>query len=269
MDNFQPSTVKKLVQFIYTGDYDDPKDNRTGPLLIQAAPEDGPAYRAADAETAELPQIHSDSTSGEGSGTQEDPSDMLLGFQMSESNAVPFLLEHIRVNSIGDYYQVDNLVQLANSKIKQLLQSHSKDESWAANLPTAIEGAVELTGDKELLEILAEAAAVNIPTLLDTEEFKSLSVMTDFSIRLLQSCVQENQALMTELEETQRQLCAVENCFKAQDEQLRREKGCLQVLKRTSACRNANCSAQFECYIDPDECILRCARCRCKHYSVD
>ena len=40
---------------------------------------------------------------------------------------------------------------------------------------------------------------------------------------------QENQALTTELEETKRQLCAVEDYFKAQDEQLRREKGCLQV----------------------------------------
>ncbi len=26
MDNFQHSTVKRLVQFMYTGNYDDPKD---------------------------------------------------------------------------------------------------------------------------------------------------------------------------------------------------------------------------------------------------
>ncbi|KAK3899205.1 hypothetical protein C8A05DRAFT_18324, partial [Staphylotrichum tortipilum] len=247
MGNFQLSTVKKLVQFIYTGDYDVPEDN----------------------QTAEAPQTHPHPTGDEGSGTQGHPLDMPPASPMSESSAASVLLEHIWVHSIGDYYQVDKLVSLANSKVKQLLQSHGKDEILAASLPTAIEEAIELMGNKELLEILAEAATVNISTLLDTVEFKSLSVMTDFSISMLQCCVQKNQALATELEKTKRQLCAVEDCLKAQNEQLRRERQSLQVLMGTSSCRNINCSAGFMCYIDPGECILRCATCRCKHYSVD
>ena len=31
MDNFQPDTVRRLVQFMYTGDYDDHEDEHEAP----------------------------------------------------------------------------------------------------------------------------------------------------------------------------------------------------------------------------------------------
>lgn len=76
------------------------------------------------------------------------------------------LFEHMRVNSIGDYYGVAGLVSLANAKIKLLLQGHVSDRNWALlSLPTALEAALEaaleLTGDGGLLDMLAAAAAVN------------------------------------------------------------------------------------------------------------
>jgi hypothetical protein len=247
---------------MYTGHYDDPEDNRPGPLASQEATQDRPTCTAADpdgiegAEAANFLENHANLSTDEGNRT-EGPSDPPLTLPMPESNAAPLLLDHIRVNSIGDYYQVDRLVSLANSKVEQLLRSHRKDEFWVASLPTAIEEAVELTRDKQLLRILAEAAAVSSSTLLNMEKFKSLSVMSDFSFHAMQGCAHENQALNTEHQ------------FEEQKELLRRKRRCLQVLRRTSQCRNINCSAEFQCYIDPNECILRCSICQCKHHPVD
>lgn len=251
MDNFQCGTVKRLVQFMYTGDYDIPEDN---PTAADAAGEpvsflDGsPAYPA-------------NPSTDEGNGTEIPPPTS----PTPEPSAVPLLLGHIQANAIGDYYQVDGLVSLANNKIKQLLQNHSDDESLVASLPAAVEEAIELTGNKELFGILAEAAAVNISALLDMESFRSLSVMSDFSFHVMQGCAEENLALTAELEETQRKLRGTERHWEEQKEQLQRVRRCLEALKNTTACRNINCTAVFQCYIDPDECILRCASCRCKH----
>ncbi len=74
MDNFQPSTVKRLVQFMYTGDYDDPEDNRPGALASQEATQDRPTCTAADAagiedtEAANFPEHHANWSTDEGMG---------------------------------------------------------------------------------------------------------------------------------------------------------------------------------------------------------
>lgn len=186
---------------------------------------------------------------------------------LPKSTAAASLFEHVRVNSIGDYYNIDRLVSLANTKIKHLLRSDSEDQSWVVSLPTAIEAAVGSTGDDELLGILASAAASNISTLLELDQFKSLGVVTDFSIKVLQGCARE----MLQLSEVKKRSSSEIELQKGQIQDSKSEisalKGCLAVLKKTSWCRNSNCDAEFQCFIDSDECLLRCAKCRCKHYS--
>ncbi|KJK73845.1 hypothetical protein H634G_10876 [Metarhizium anisopliae BRIP 53293] len=175
LDSFQCSTVKRLVQFIYTGDYDDP----------------------------ETPQADGNACSGNTDKADEGvlPNDQLQHSASDEGSPIPFskgefkpslpppstpsasLLEHIRVNSTGDYYRIDELVTLANAKITHLLRSNKKDQSWVPSLPLAIEAAVRSTGDGELLDILASATAANISTVTELDQFESIRVMTGFSMK--------------------------------------------------------------------------------------
>ncbi|TAQ85562.1 hypothetical protein B7494_g6119 [Chlorociboria aeruginascens] len=263
MDSYQPSTVKRLVQFMYVGDYDDPKDD--GEALA-----DHNTCGADDdkIEEEDLIGIRFSACEEDGKGS---PSKELSAPLLSESTAIASLFEHIRVNSIGDYYGIDELVSLVNSKIKHILWNNDEDRSWITSFPTIIERAVELTGDDELLSILASATAANISDLLELEHFKSLGVMTDFSMKVLQSCARDIQAQAGELEDTKLQMSKADKRFnseiesqnlriKIKESQISSLRGCLTVLRKTGACRN--CDAYFQCYIDPDECVLRCDKCR-------
>ena len=180
------------------------------------------------------------------------------------STATALLLESLNVNSIGDLYGIDKLVSLANTKIKHLL-SNIEDRSWVASLPSAINIAIQSTGDDELLGILASATAVNISSLLGSDQFTSLDTLTDFSIKVLHRCAQEIEDLAGEREESKLQLCEAEERIQQSKLEVSTLRGCLEVLKKTSRCRNLNCGAEFLCFIDPSECLLRCAKCRCKH----
>lgn len=177
------------------------------------------------------------------------------------------LLERIRVNSIGDYYRIDELVTLANAKITHLLRSNKKDQSWVPSLPLAIEAAVRSTGDGELLDILASATAANISTVTELDQFESIRVMTGFSMKVLRSCAQEIQTLEKAVEESRRTI----ELQQAQEQQSKCEISrlcrALRVLKRTGCCRNSSCDAEFQCFIDPNEGILRCDKCRCTHFD--
>jgi hypothetical protein len=181
-----------------------------------------------------------------------------------EEDAMAMLLGHIRVNAIGDYFQVDGLVSLSNSKLKELLHYNGEVEAWIMNFPAAIGEAAESTGDKALLELLAEASTANISQLLTMEEFRRLPVMSDFVVHLLQASIRRNQALREELECTQRELrdAKYEAEERERDVEVRGKQ--MEILSRTSRCKN--CSADFPCSFWPDEYCLRCDRCRCRHW---
>jgi len=244
MDSFQPGTVKRLIQFMYLGDYDDPK---SGDEASRPSGNDGGGVSGETEQEDGIREVES----------------------RPESTATASLFEHLRVNSIGDYYGVDKLVSLANTKIKRLLQ---EDKSWVGDLPSAIELATGSTGDEELLGILAAAVAANISTLLGLDQFTSLDVMTDFSIKVLQGCVREilqlTQAARRSANEVvllKRRIESLEGQIQQKDWEISKFRRCLTILNQTSECRNITCDSQFLCHIDPDECILRCARCRCRH----
>lgn len=182
----------------------------------------------------------------------------------STKSASASLIEHIRVNSIGDYCGIDQLVSLANSKIEGLLEN-SRDQTWIASLPTATELAVRSTGDVKVVDILASAAGANISRLLDSNQFKTLDLTTDYWIKVLQRCAQDFVALEIKYLAMKWEHLESEEAARDLRTELRSLKRCLEVLNRTSGCRN--CSVEFMCTIDPDESLLRCGKCRCKHYG--
>ncbi|KIX97149.1 uncharacterized protein Z520_07263 [Fonsecaea multimorphosa CBS 102226] len=256
MDNFDPRVVRQLVQFIYTGDYEVDGDQHV-------TPDQGTCEGVSD-------KVEEGTLSKSQAPPDEDQPNSTSSSlpTASDAGAADPLLQHIRVNSIGDYYGVERLVSLANRKIK-CLHKDANDKSWVGCLPAAIEAASQSTGDHQVQEILAEATAENLPTLLFStllvsDRFKSLSLFTDFSIRVLEYCALNNKTLKYKLATAHSSHAETQKQVKIREMEIEKLKECMRVLNKTSECRN--CAAEFKCTIDPNERLLRCAKCMCKHY---
>ncbi|KIW90258.1 uncharacterized protein Z519_08902 [Cladophialophora bantiana CBS 173.52] len=207
MDSFHPRTVKRLVQFLYTGDYDVDDDE----------------HEATQGKLLEMTSMK----------LRKPP------LQLPQAlNATACLFEHIRVNSIGDYCRIDELVSIANTKIQHLVRSDgtSNIESRIESPPEATETVVRSTGDDELRRILASATVPNI-AFLEPDHFKKLSVGTDVSTMAMQGCAQKNKDLMGKIYNLGVRLQMAESL--SQDTttaEVLKQKRCLRVLNGMAQC---------------------------------
>ncbi|RAK70980.1 uncharacterized protein BO72DRAFT_490867 [Aspergillus fijiensis CBS 313.89] len=227
MDNFQPGAVKALVEYLYTGGY--------GSL----------------------------STSDNAVGVSQTPSD--LESSSSSPDTATLLLDHMRVNAIGDYYQVDGLMTAANQKIKHLHESSKADKSWVASLPTAIWLAISCTANEGLLDILAEVTAKELASIIHLEDFISIEPIYEFAGKVLHGCWERIQGLLNENDQLKSDLSSkdferrmAEREHERVQSHYRRMEQCLTVLNNTSFCRIPKCGGEFWCAIDAKECIVRC-----------
>lgn len=261
---------------MYTGDYDDYESEHEphGNACIDSSDENEEGRTADSINRMFSEMLISESVDLLGNQlqfveTEENTANIALEAPVApsppESTVTASLFENVNVNSIGDYYGIDKLVSLANTKINRLVQSNSEDQSWVASIPSAIDIAVQLTGDDELLGILASATAANISSLLGSDQFTSLGVLTDFSIKVLHNCAQEIRILAGQRDENKLQLRNAEEQIQQGKLDISALRGCLETLNKTSHCRH--CATEFQCFIDPSERLLRCAKCRCKHYN--
>ncbi|RDA82794.1 hypothetical protein CP532_6866 [Ophiocordyceps camponoti-leonardi (nom. inval.)] len=262
MDAFDAETVRRLVQFFYTGDYDHPEV----------------AYEDADDEAGEA-SVKEDVPDAEGMAHRLHFSDSSTALPESESQtiaSVDSLNIHIKVNSIGDYYGVTKLMSLANDKIKHLIQQeHERDDSgWVANIPAATALAYSSTGDDELLAILAAEIAKNLSALTLSRDFENLDGVSDLAFKVFQACAKEIQDLTMQVNRlaADKVDLKVEMAAKLRDSALllaRSEEAadkmrkCFDVLRETDRCRN--CRDPFGCTVWEDEYILLCSRCRSEH----
>lgn len=254
MDHFHPSIVRRLVQFLYTGNYDDLDDNcgRSVPLVGQEVAQERPT----DTAVSSTGNGHTETA-----GSQERSDPPPPASPTPKANVPPVLLGHIRMNCIGDYYQVENLVSKTNTIVEQLLHDHSTDSSWVESLPTVIEEAVQSTGDKKLLKVLADAVADNISAIVDMDTFRNLSALSDFAFHIIQDCAHKNRALTTELGAARRELDgskAHTKMFKDHEERCRR------LLSGKLQCRH--CGPGFSSITETPGYILCCTRCFTKHF---
>ncbi|PFH63172.1 hypothetical protein XA68_17281 [Ophiocordyceps unilateralis] len=292
MHSFDHETVKRLVQFFYTGDYDvSVDDDKPSADAGELSPDGGPSN---DDDPSNVSMTGNDDNA---EGVVEmcccaglwynclclTPQTAALYFPDTPCRpaSVDCLKIHIKVNSIGDYYGVTKLMSLANSKIKALLQIqhegddlHSNPCSWVTNLPAATKLALESTGDSELRRILAAEIAANISALTLLRDFKNLEDISDFSFNVLQGCAKEIQRLImqnNELEDKIRRWKEDYACKrKAWEGNLHLSEGtvnefirCAHLLQVTDNCRN--CVHDFGGFIDQDVWVVRCKKCKCKH----
>jgi hypothetical protein len=202
------------------------------------------------------------------------------------------LLRNVRVNAIADYYDMPHLKQLANTKIQHILET-----SWSTNgFSNIVKEAFNSTSDMALHNIMALTAATHIEELLELEDFASLEVMSDFFIGVIRNTIaahkakedlstQKLQAVESRLQNAESRLqsteqdCTFEKSLRNRettraDRIIENINDCVNVLSRTSTCRNIRCEADFTCYIerggfaDEPKYTLRCARCKCRHKGI-
>ncbi|PFH63174.1 hypothetical protein XA68_17283 [Ophiocordyceps unilateralis] len=162
MHAFEPETVRRLVQFLYTGDYSASSDASTGDG-------DNPVQGASPHSNHDVPK-------------EEEHSSL-----PQETNTIRSLNDHIKVNSIGDYYGVTKLVSLANEKISAvfLAGQMKSDKALVQSIPAATKFMFASTGDNELVDILSRQTAANISTLRFSDDFKNLEAVSDYSLRIM------------------------------------------------------------------------------------
>ncbi|KAG9256221.1 BTB/POZ protein [Emericellopsis atlantica] len=228
---FLPETVKQMVQFQYMGDYE--------------------------------------------CNTKDDASVDDPGEQWAASDSVR---QHVRVNSIADYYNLPTLLSLSRENVSIHLGLNGIDRS----LLGVLREAEATSGDALLHESIATIAAGHIRYLYKKEDLVTelAGLCTGAGVKLVCALFSILGRREAELRNLKQEIGRQPNGSESECRELRREKAalektiesmqdCHRLLAEQRECRNVNCDAQFQCYIeatgrDPSY-IVRCARCNCKH----
>lgn len=179
------------------------------------------------------------------------------------------MLQHVQINAIADYYNIERLSELSRSKFQQACQSTWDTQSFI----DATSGALGLSGDGALHEVIATEAAKNIHTLLEIDHFAD--IIGEFGTRVLRNCIKKAEAdqhrvfqLRFDLEQEHSKRQAAE----ARADRIIENIGkCVQTMRERGFCRNHSCMAEYQCYIErrgqsfEPLYTLRCAKCRCKN----
>ncbi|KAK3196782.1 hypothetical protein K4F52_000126 [Lecanicillium sp. MT-2017a] len=240
LDGYQPAGVKRLVQFLYTGDYDDPDQHFDGTFHVKEEPSDDNAAPDATSQPAT-----------EGAVT-----------------AAELIAGHIRMNGIGDYLRIAELAALAKDKLESLVHHESPDQSWVAHLPALSRAAAQLTADKSIVAIMTSCIADNLAALIKVSSLQESDMISDFALQILTRANEITQSLGEAMVSTQRKLtetnalllgCRV-NCAKLIKS--------VTVLNGTAKCRNTSCSSTFGGYVDITDGAIRCRVCKCRHVQT-
>lgn len=248
MDKFEPRIVAQLVKFLYTGDYNDYEHRHEDPMKSASGQNgQGMGIRPSRNHSEELTNLLLCKEANTQVSVAEDKNISSLSAEPLPPAADPAasLIHHVHVNCIGEFYAIDSLVSLANTKIKNLIDAQGHDKSWVSYLPFVTEVALESTGDDGLLNILASASAENMEILIDRENFSDLNAVSDFSLRVLRYSNQKIRNLT---------------------ESMKRVEGQLAELGTKSALEAYNHEEKTKGgYISPEERILRSRKCRRRH----
>lgn len=182
-----------------------------------------------------------------------------------------YLLPHVYMNAIADYYDIKALVTLSKEKL-QAAASSSQSPDGTALLDAAAE-ALRRTGDTALHDTLAEATAGKLRQYLDAERLVKL--VNPFGVAVLKHVVAREDKLHAAMaslsHERDTQQIRLRTAEARAERIVANIKSCLALLCATGGCRNETCQAKFDCYIErrgkPNEPVLslRCARCQCRH----
>ncbi|KAM3505699.1 hypothetical protein MY10362_002789 [Beauveria mimosiformis] len=178
MDAFTPESVRRFRQFLYTKDYDtiNIQDEGTQPADNATADHGSKAASAADSTNRATSAARGFSLDGE------------VDHPAARDPTFRTILAHTRMNAMGDYFDVPELVKFANRRVKATLSSAFLDAPWVAGLPYIAEAALEIVNNGGLTEILTTAVSERIGTILTMGTLEGSPLMTPFCLELLKKC---------------------------------------------------------------------------------
>lgn len=228
--DFDISTVRSMISFLYTGEY-------------QVLP---------------IEQIQSSSTVANIEASEPSLADtMKEGDQMTET-----LLLHLRVNAIADYYDIKSMAALANSNIRSILENTQDADLFSRFVLEASNS----TGDVVLHSIIASTAANRIEELTESQAFLDIELGNNLSIGILRGCAERIRELQNQLKHIQ-MLRASESL--RNNHIIENIDNCVRTMKETNECRHCEASfaCYIEKHgkeLEPSY-TLRCEECRCRH----
>jgi hypothetical protein len=290
---FNDLTVDKMLDFMYTGNYDDgledldeidqPSGQCKYPYIRAGLENYAKFWRLAQAAVPDIPMLLSPSPSVQ--PDDNDVNDGGPGFSSSENTMATTeesLLFNVGVNSIADYYDISPLKGIANEKIRKLL-----DTAWSAKgFSNVISEVFKTTNDQELHKMIANATADHINELIQLDGFAELGFMSDFMVHILRIALPHHRNKETELYVRIEILkCALDYAdnsrkrllVKQMDQSRRSEsiissiEECRALLSRINFCGISGCDARFDCRIerrgpnDAPKYTLYCSKCGVRH----
>lgn len=269
MDAFVPGSVRRFIQFLYTKDYDaiEIVDEEARPAVDANANASTTANGAANANANNGATTASDvDRAGTSSGAVKRSSKRKRS-ECPELKDPVFrtILAHTRMNAMGDYYNVPDLVKLANTRINVALSGASPDAPWVPGLPVIAEAALEIVNNEGLSEVLTTAVAENLGTILAMGTLEDSPLMTPFCLEVLKKCNAISQKLSETLSYKVRTLNEVHMKYQKAADQALKQKTAMMTVSRVSKCRAVGCKGRFECFFDESSSSLRCELCRAKH----
>ncbi|XWX00711.1 hypothetical protein V2A60_008732 [Cordyceps javanica] len=227
---FHADTVKRLLQFLYRGEYDTPSLSAHESHEIHVSTEEGNDHPANDSSTS------------------------LQAYQT-------LLLQHVDVHDCGDFFNVPKLSGLATSKIKALLANR-----WSVEVFVAVaERISDNTACTAFRDMMATVAAEHIVELIQHDRFDELDVVGPFSCGVIKAVA----AKLEESENLIRGAKIAFATADQENERSRQCFAVLEETQMCRHCgKSFNCYVEDEgigTMVSDRQYVLRCRGCRTRH----
>ncbi|KAI0420643.1 hypothetical protein F5X98DRAFT_371620 [Xylaria grammica] len=246
---FDTESIKRLIEFLYTGDYQLSPDPALDLLSSSMSRDSG-----VDFDT------DSDSPKPDPSTDKDEPG--------TPSSVPEGLACHARMDSIASYYDIPALTALARAKVDEILV-----HAWSADAFCALlASSPDATGDREYYRLLAGKAVEHADELAARGAFEqggAAERLTPYMLPLLLDALEAGEARARELAGAlARERAAREDEDRKSADRARALDACVQLLNANSHCRN--CGIDFACTLEQTSWyhpkhILRCSRCSRRH----
>ncbi|GFP54272.1 speckle-type POZ protein-like [Trichoderma asperellum] len=234
---FDAETVRRMVEYLYTGDYDQFKEASNVVAATSAATPSPP--NTVQSQGSSAPANTAPANTAPANTAPATPALVVA----------KGTLHHVQVNAIADYYGIQGLGLLANQKIQQAYAVKWDPKSFIASAKAAI----SVSGDKSLHGVMALLTAQNLKELLKSGELASLvgefaASVLHFHAHLLDAARQEQGQV-----EVQQQSDLQARCQSAEARATRIIENIgrlVSVLCEREYCRNGACQREFGSYIE-------------------
>ncbi|GAW23126.1 hypothetical protein ANO14919_126760 [Xylariales sp. No.14919] len=237
---FDLPSVKRLIDFMYTGDYQLSSYTASDVLSTSYAAEQDSATEELGREVVMVDN---------GSDSAVNTSDYERTSSVCEQ-----LISHSRVNAVADYYDIPALETLSIEKARRILKSNWSAHDFCAFLRQSSGS----TGDGEFFRMLATIAMEHLEEISENHLLDDTNAVRDLSPYMVSICCSMLLEVRRLLETTTQK--AVESSTGLAE--------CESLLSKWSSCRNPECSAEFNCRFETKGSpayFLRCSKCRYRH----